>query len=236
MTAKHMNAAPGDFAETVLMPGDPLRAQYIADTYLDDARRVTDVRNMWGFTGEYKGQPVSVMAHGMGIPSVSIYCEELITGYGVKRVIRVGSCGTSHPDVKLRDIIIGMGASTDSGVNRMRFGGYDYAALATFDLVKKAVAAAEQHDVRYHVGNLFSADLFYTPDPDMFETMAKYNVYGIEMEAAGIYPIAAEHDVEALAICTVSDDIPSGNALSVEDRQTTFDEMILVALETVIAP
>ena len=236
MAAKHMNAAPGDFAETVLMPGDPLRAQYIADTYLDDARRVTDVRNMWGFTGEYKGQPVSVMAHGMGIPSVSIYCEELITGYGVKRVIRVGSCGTSHPDVKLRDIIIGMGASTDSGVNRMRFGGYDYAALATFDLVKKAVAAAEQHDVRYHVGNLFSADLFYTPDPDMFETMAKYNVYGIEMEAAGIYPIAAEHDVEALAICTVSDDIPSGNALSVEDRQTTFDEMILVALETVIAP
>ena len=236
MAAKHMNAAPGDFAETVLMPGDPLRAQYIADTYLDDARRVTDVRNMWGFTGEYKEQPVSVMAHGMGIPSVSIYCEELITGYGVKRVIRVGSCGTSHPDVKLRDIIIGMGASTDSGVNRMRFGGYDYAALATFDLVKKAVAAAEQHDVRYHVGNIFSADLFYTPDPDMFETMAKYNVYGIEMEAAGIYPIAAEHDVEALAICTVSDDIPSGNALSVEDRQTTFDEMILVALETVIAP
>ena len=236
MAAKHMNAAPGDFAETVLMPGDPLRAQYIADSYLDDARRVTDVRNMWGFTGEYKGQPVSVMAHGMGIPSVSIYCEELITGYGVKRVIRVGSCGTSHPDVKLRDIIIGMGASTDSGVNRMRFGGYDYAALATFDLVKKAVAAAEQHDVRYHVGNLFSADLFYTPDPEMFETMAKYNVYGIEMEAAGIYPIAAEHDVEALAICTVSDDIPSGNALSVEDRQTTFDEMILVALETVIAP
>jgi len=236
MTAKHMNAAPGDFAETVLMPGDPLRAQYIADTYLDDARRVTDVRNMWGFTGEYKGQPVSVMAHGMGIPSVSIYCEELITGYGVKRVIRVGSCGTSHPDVKLRDIIIGMGASTDSGVNRMRFGGYDYAALATFDLVKKAVAAAEQQDARYHVGNIFSADLFYTPDPDMFETMAKYNVYGIEMEAAGIYPIAAEHDVEALAICTVSDDIPSGNALSVEDRQTTFDEMILVALETVSAP
>jgi len=129
-----------------------------------------------------------------------------------------------------------MGASTDSSVNRMRFGGYDYSAIATFDLVQKAVAAAEQQDVRYHVGNIFSADLFYTPDPDMFETMAKYNVYGIEMEAAGIYPIAAEHDVEALAICTVSDDIPSGNALSVEDRQTTFDEMILVALETVSAP
>ena len=235
MTAKHMNAAPGDFADTVLMPGDPLRAQYIADTYLDDAKRVTDVRNMWGFTGAYKGHPVSVMAHGMGIPSASIYCTELIAEYGVKRVIRVGSCGTSHPDVKLRDIIIGMGASTDSSVNRMRFGGYDLAALATFDLVRKAVAAAEQQNVRYHVGNLFSADLFYTPDPDMFATMATYNVYGIEMEAAGIYPIAAEHGAEALAICTVSDDIPTGKALTTDERQTTFDEMILVALETVIA-
>lgn len=235
MATKHMNAAPGDFAETVLMPGDPLRAQYIADTYLENARRVTDVRNMWGFTGEHKGQPVSVMAHGMGIPSVSIYCTELITEYGVKRVIRVGSCGTTHPDVKLRDIVIGMGASTDSGVNRMRFGGYDLAALASFDLVRKAVAAAEQQNVRFHVGNLFSADLFYTPDTDMFETMAIYNIYGLEMEAAGIYPIAAENDVEALAICTVSDDIPSGAHLSSEDRQTTFDEMILVALETAIA-
>jgi purine-nucleoside phosphorylase len=236
MAAKHINAAPGDFAETVLMPGDPLRAKYIADTYLDGARRVSDVRNMWGFTGEYKGHAVSVMAHGMGIPSASIYCSELITEYGVRRVVRVGSCGTSHPEVRLRDIVIGMGASTDSNVNRMRFGGYDYAAIASFDLVRKAVAAAEQQNVRYHVGNIFSADLFYTPDPDMFETMAKYNVYGIEMEAAGIYPIAAEHGAEALAICTVSDDIPTGNALTVEERQTTFDEMILVALETVIAP
>ncbi len=235
MATKHMNAAPGDFAETVLMPGDPLRAQYIADTYLEHARRVTDVRNMWGFTGEYKGESVSVMAHGMGIPSVSIYCTELMAEYGVRRVIRVGSCGTSHPDVKLRDIIIGMGASTDSNVNRMRFGGYDLAAIASFDLVKKAVKAAEQQGVRYHVGNMFSADLFYTPDPDMFETMAKFDVYGIEMEAAGIYPIAVEHGAEALAICTVSDDIPSGKALSTDERQTTFDEMIAVALETVIA-
>ena len=234
MTAKHMNAAPGDFAETVLMPGDPLRAQYIAETYLDGARRVSDVRNMWGFTGEYRGHPVSVMAHGMGIPSASIYCTELIVEYGVKRVIRVGSCGTSHPDVKLRDLVIAQGASTDSAVNRMRFGGYDYAALASFELVREAVAVAEAHELRYHVGNIFSADLFYTPDPDMFETMAKFDVYGIEMEAAGIYPIAAEHGAEALAICTVSDDIPSGNALSVEDRATTFDEMIKVALETAI--
>jgi len=235
MATKHMNAAPGDFAETVLMPGDPLRAQYIADTYLDGARRVTDVRNMWGFTGEYKGHPVSVMAHGMGIPSASIYCTELITEYGVRRVVRVGSCGTSHPDVKLRDVVIGMGASTDSNVNRIRFGGYDLAALASFDLVKKAVRAAEQQNVRYHVGNMFSGDLFYTPDTDMFATMAAYNIYGIEMEAAGIYPIAAENGAEALAICTVSDDIPSGKALTSDERQTTFDEMIMVALEAVIA-
>ncbi len=230
-----MNAAPGAFAETVLMPGDPLRAQYIAENWFENPERVTDVRNMWGFTGNYKGERISVMAHGMGIPSASIYTSELIESYGVKRVMRVGSCGTSHPDVKLRDLVIAMGASTDSSVNRMRFGGYDLAALATFDLVRKAVAAAEEHKVRYHVGNIFSADLFYTPDPDMFETMAKYNVYGIEMEAAGIFPIAAEHGVEALAICTVSDDIPSGAALTSDERATTFDEMITVALETAIA-
>ena len=235
MATAHINAATGDYADTVLMPGDPLRAQYIAEQFLDDARRVNDVRNMWGFSGSYKGRPVSVQSHGMGIPSASIYTHELVTEYGVRRVIRVGSCGTSHPDVKLRDIIIAMGASTDSNCNRMRFGGYDLAALASFDLVEKAVTAAKAAGVRYHVGNIFSADLFYTPDPDMFETMAKYNVFGIEMEAAGIFPIAAEYDAEALAICTVSDDIPNGKHLSSEDRATTFDEMILVALETVAA-
>ena len=235
MATAHINAASGDYAETVLMPGDPLRAQYIAEQFLDEARRVNDVRNMWGFTGSYKGSPVSVQAHGMGIPSASIYTHELVTEYGVRRLIRVGSCGTSHPDVKLRDIVIAMGASTDSNCNRMRFGGYDLAALASYDLVEKAVAAAKAAGVRYHVVNIFSADLFYTPDPDMFETMAKYNVFGIEMEAAGIFPIAAEYDAEALAICTVSDDIPNGKHLSSEDRATTFDEMILVALETVAA-
>jgi len=235
MATKHMNAAPGDFAETVLMPGDPLRAQYIAETWFDNPRRVTDVRNMWGFTGEYKGMPISVMAHGMGIPSVSIYVTELLESYGVKRVMRVGSCGTSHADVKMRDLIIAQGASTDSNVNRMRFGGNDLAALASFDLVQKAVAAAEAQQVRYHVGNIFSADLFYTPDPAMFETLAKYNVYGVEMEAAGIFPIAAEHGAEALAICTVSDDLRSGEALTTDERATTFDEMITVALETAIA-
>ena len=227
-----MNAEPGAFAETVLMPGDPLRAQYIAETYLDDAVRVTDVRNMWGYTGRYKDQPVSIMSHGMGIPSVSIYVTELIEAYGARRLIRVGSCGTTHPDVRLRDLIIAQGASTDSGVNRMRFGGYDLAALATFGLVRKAVDVAEAKGVRYHVGNIFSADLFYTPDPGLFDTMAKYNIYGVEMEAAGIFTIAAEHDVEALAICTVSDDIVNGDALTSDERATTFDEMIGVALDT----
>ena len=235
MATAHINAAPGDYAETVLMPGDPLRAQYIAENFLEDARRVNDVRNMWGFTGAYRGQPVSVQAHGMGIPSASIYTEELITHFGVQRVIRVGSCGTTHPVVQQRDVVIAMGASTDWGVNRMRLGGFDLAALASFDLVEKAVAAARAAGVRHHVGNIFSADLFYTPDTDMFETMAKYNVYGIEMEAAGIFPIAAENDVEALAICTVSDDIPNGKHLTSDERATTFDEMIGIALETVAA-
>lgn len=217
------------------MPGDPLRAQYIAETYLENAQRVTDVRNMWGFTGTFRGHPISIMAHGMGIPSCSIYVTELITSYDVKRVIRVGSCGTTHPDVRLRDVIIAMGACTDSAVNRMRFGGYDFAAIASFDLVEKAVNVARQKDVRYHVGNLFSADLFYTPDTDMFDTMAKYNVYGVEMEAAGIFAIAAEHNVEAAALCTVSDDIPSGQHLTSDERATTFDEMITIALEAAVA-
>ncbi|WP_405234795.1 purine-nucleoside phosphorylase [Lentisalinibacter orientalis] len=235
MAAKHINARPGDFAETILMPGDPLRAQYIAETYLDGVNRVTDVRNMWGYTGSYEGRPVSVMAHGMGIPSASIYTSELITEYGAKRLIRVGSCGSVHPEVRLRDVVIGMGACTDSGVNRMRFGGYDYAAIASYALLERAVATARRYGVRHHVGNLFSADLFYTPEPEMFDVMERYNVYGVEMEAAGMYALAAEHDVEALAICTVSDDIRSGDALTADERQTTFDEMIRIALDTAVS-
>ena len=234
MPAKHINAQRGDFARTVLMPGDPLRAQYIADNFLGNARRVNDVRNMWGFTGEYRGKPLSVMAHGMGIPSASIYCQELITEFAVKRIIRVGSCGTVQPSVKLRDIVIAMGASTDSGVNRMRFRGYDLAALASFPLLRAAVGIAEERKLKFHVGNLFSADLFYTSEPEMFDLMAKYNIVGVEMEAAGIYTLAAELGAEALAICTVSDDIKSGAALTVAERQTTFDEMIKLALDTAL--
>lgn len=233
MASIHINASPGDFAASVLMPGDPLRAKYIAEEFLDGARQVSDVRNMLGFTGTFQGHPVSVMAHGMGIPSASIYGTELIREYGVKRIIRVGSCGTVHHDVKLRDIVIAMGASTDSGVNRMRFGGHDLAAIADFDLLQTAVRAAEEKGLPFHVGNIFSADLFYTPQPEMFDLMEKYQVLGIEMETAGIYTLAAELGAEALAICTVSDDIRKGEALSSADRQTSFDQMIELALETV---
>lgn len=234
MATVHMNAEPGDFAETVLMPGDPLRARYIAETFLEASRQVSDVRNMLGFTGEYKGSTVSVMAHGMGIPSASIYCTELIRDYHVKRIIRVGSCGSVHPAVELRDIVIAMGASTDSGVNRMRFGGYDLAAIASFDLLRNAVRTAEKKKLRFHVGNVFSADLFYAADPTQLDLMAKNNILGVEMETAGIYAIAAELGAEALAICTVSDNIKSGEALSPAERQTTFDEMIELALDAAV--
>ena len=233
MATKHMNAASGDFADTVLMPGDPLRAKYIAERFLTESRLVTNVRNMLGFTGTHEGQPVSVMAHGMGIPSVSIYATELMREHKVRRIIRVGSCGTVHASTQLRDIIIAMGACTDSGVNRQRFGGYDYAPLASFDLLRNAVDAATEQKLRFQVGNIFSADLFYTADTAMFDTMEKYNILGLEMEAAGLYALAAEHNVDALAICTVSDNIRTGAALTVEERASTFDDMINLALATV---
>lgn len=234
MPSKHIDAKRGDFAATVLLPGDPLRAQYIADAYLKNARRVNEVRNMWGFTGEYRGRPLSVMASGMGIPSASIYCQELITEFGVKRIIRVGSCGTTHPSVKLRDLVIAMGASTDSAVNRMRFHGYDLAAIASFRLLRNAVAIAEERKLEFHVGSLFSTDLFYRPEPGMLDVMAKYGILGIEMEAAGIYTLAAELGAEALAICTVSDDIRKGTELTQAERQSSLDDMIRLALDTAL--
>jgi purine-nucleoside phosphorylase len=232
MATKHINAEPGDFAETVLMPGDPLRAKFIANTYFENSKQVCDVRNMLGFTGTHRGMRISVMGHGMGIPSASIYFSELMEHFGVRRIIRVGSCGTAHDGVELRDLVIAMGASTDSNVNRMRFQGHDLAALASFNLVRHAVRLAETRELRYHVGNIFSADLFYTPQPEVFELMNRYRVLGVEMESAGLYPLAAEHGVEALCMCTVSDDIRTGNALSSADRQSTFHEMIELALET----
>lgn len=234
MATPHINAEMGDFAEVVLMPGDPLRAQHIANTFLADAREVNRVRGMLAYTGSYKGRAVSVMGHGMGIPSCSIYTKELITDFGVQQIIRVGSCGAIRSDVQVRDIVIGMGASTDSKVNRMRFKDHDFAAIADFDLVRNAVDAAKAAGIPMRVGNIFSADLFYTPDPQMFDVLEKYGILGVEMEAAGIYGVAAEFGARALAICTVSDHIRSGEALSAADRQTTFNDMIEVALESVL--
>lgn len=234
MATPHINAERGDFADVVLMPGDPLRAKYIAETYLQQCRQVNDVRGMLGYTGLYRQRPVSVMGHGMGIPSCSIYTKELITEFGVNTLIRVGSCGAVLPDVKVRDVIIGMGACTDSRVNRQRFKDHDFAAIADFDLVRSAVEAAEMKNIPVKVGNLFSADLFYSPDPQMFDVMEKYGILGVEMEAAGIYGVAAEYGAKALTICTVSDHIRTHERTSAKERQTTFNEMVEIALEAIL--
>ncbi|AQU81476.1 MULTISPECIES: purine-nucleoside phosphorylase [unclassified Halomonas] len=234
MATPHINAEMGDFADTVLMPGDPLRAKYIADTYLENVRQVNDVRSMFGYTGTYKGHAISVMGHGMGIPSVSIYAKELITDYGVKSIIRVGSCGAVRDDVNVRDVVIGMGACTDSKVNRMRFNDHDFSAIADFDLTMHAVAAANAQNVPVKVGNIFSADLFYNPQTDMAELLKRYGIVGVEMEAAGLYGVAAEFGARALTICTVSDHILKGDSLSSADRQTTFNDMMVIALDTVL--
>ena len=234
MATPHINAEDGAFAETILLPGDPLRAKYIAETFIDDAKQVTDVRNMFGFTGSYKGMPVSVMGTGMGIPSCSIYATELITEYGVKNLIRVGSCGSVSTEIKLLDVIIGMGASTDSKVNRIRFNGHDFAALADYELLRKAVAAAKARGVDARVGNIFSADLFYSPEENAFDLMEKYNILGVEMEAAGLYGVAAEYGANALCMLTVSDQIRTGEKATAEERQTSFNDMLQIALDSVV--
>ncbi|ATG72991.1 purine-nucleoside phosphorylase [Zobellella denitrificans] len=234
MATPHINAERGDFADTVLMPGDPLRAQYIADTFLSDVKLVNKVRNMLGFTGSYKGRRISVMGHGMGIPSVSIYAKELITEFDVNTLIRIGSCGAVRDDVNLRDVVIGLGASTDSKVNRIRFKDHDFAAIADFELVANAVAAARAKGVPVKVGNIFSADLFYSPQADLFQLMKDYGILGVEMEAAGLYGVAAEFGARALTICTVSDHILRHEALSADERQTSFNDMMEVALESVL--
>lgn len=234
MATPHINAEPGDFADVVLMPGDPLRAKYIAQYFLQDVRAVCDVRNMLGFTGTYKGRRVSVMGHGMGIPSCSIYVTELIKDFGVRKIIRVGSCGAVSDDIKVRDVVIGLGACTDSKVNRIRFKDHDFAAIADYSMVKAAEKAALARGIEVKIGNLFSAELFYTPDPGMFEVMEKYGIVGVEMEAAGLYGVAAEYGAKAMAICTVSDHIKTGEQTSSEERQTTFNEMIEIALDSVL--
>ncbi len=234
MPTPHISAQPGDFADVVLMPGDPLRAQVIAETYLEDARLVTSVRNMFGYTGTYKGRRVSIMAHGMGIPSCSIYATELIREYGVKTIIRIGSCGAVSPTLKLRDVVIAMGASTDSKVNRMRFMDHDWAALADYEVLSKTVEAACELNKPVVVGNVFSADLFYSVQPQMLDVMARMNVLAVEMELAGIYGVAAEYGARAMGILTVSDIIPTGEQTSAEERQTSFHDMMQIALETTL--
>ncbi|QLE84205.1 purine-nucleoside phosphorylase [Shewanella sp. Scap07] len=229
----HINAPAGAFADTVLMPGDPLRAKYIAENFLDNVTLVTDVRNMLGYTGEFNGQRISVMGSGMGIPSISIYAKELITEYGVKNIIRIGSCGAVSDKIKLMDVVMAMGASTDSAVNRSRFANTDFAMIADFGLLRGAVDAAEKLAVNYHVGNLYSSDLFYSADESRYDLMEKYGILGVEMEAAGLYGVAAEYGANALAMMTVTDHLRQGLHLSAEERQQTLNEMIKLTLEAV---
>jgi purine-nucleoside phosphorylase len=233
MPTPHISAAKGEFAPSILLPGDPLRAKHIADNFLDDVKQVNEVRNMLGFTGSYQGIPISVMGTGMGIPSASIYAAELISEYGVERLIRVGSCGGILSTVKIRDVVLAIGACTDSGVNRVRYGGHDFAATADFLLLKAAADAAAARGIEVKVGNVHSADLFYNPDAQAFDRMEAMGVLAVEMEAAGLYGVAAEKGGRALTIATVSDHVRTGEATSSEEREQTFDEMVTIALEAV---
>ena len=233
MPTPHISAEKGDFAPSILLPGDPLRAKHIADTYLDQAREVNAVRNMLAYTGTFKGAPISVMGTGMGIPSASIYATELITEYGVQRLVRVGSCGGILPTVKIRDVILAIGACTDSGVNRARYGGLDFAATADFGLLRAAADAAAARGVEVKVGNVHSADLFYNPDPAAFDRMEAMGVLAVEMEAAGLYGAAAENGARALTIATVSDHVRTGESTTPEERQQTFNEMVEIALDAI---
>ncbi|NQZ27051.1 MAG: purine-nucleoside phosphorylase [Colwellia sp.] len=234
MPTPHIEAQAGDFAETVLMPGDPLRAKFIAENFLDDVKCVTKVRNMFGYTGTYKGKRISVMGSGMGVPSISIYATELYRDYGVEKIIRIGSCGAIRDDIKIRDIVIGMAASTDSNVNRQRISNVDFAACADFSLLKSVVDTAEKMGKAVHVGNIFTADLFYTPQPEIFATLEKYGVLAVEMEAAGLYGVAAEYGKKALTVLTVSDHIKTGEQTTAEERQTTFKDMMELTLESIL--
>jgi purine-nucleoside phosphorylase len=235
MATPHISAKKGDFAPSILLPGDPLRARHIADNFLEDVTQVNEVRNMLGYTGSYQGVPVSVMGTGMGIPSASIYATELIAEYEVERLIRVGSCGGILPSVELRDVILAIGACTDSGVNRVRYGGYDFAATADFALLRAAAEAAANRGIEVKVGNVHSADLFYNPDPEAFDRMEAMGVLAVEMEAAGLYGVSAEKGGRALTIATVSDHVRSGASTTSEEREQTFNDMVVIALEAVRA-
>lgn len=226
----HINAQKGDIAETILLPGDPLRAKYIAENFLEDVTCYNEVRNMLGFTGTYKGKRISVQGTGMGVPSISIYIHELMEEYGVKNLIRVGTCGAIQKDVKVRDVILAQSASTDSFQNRKLFGNFDYAPTSDFDLLLSSYNEAKKKGLEVKVGNVFTADSFYDEKGDV-EMMAKYGVLALEMESAALFTISKKFDARALAILTVSDHVLTGEATSSEERQTTFNEMIEVALD-----
>ena len=238
MSTPHNRAEKGDFAPTVLMPGDPLRAKFIADTFLENPRLVTDVRGMLGYTGTYQGRPVSVMGSGMGMPSIGIYSHELYNVFGVETILRVGSAGALQEAVKLRDIVLGQGACTDSRwAEQFRLAG-TFAPIASFSVLETAVQVAREKALPFHVGNLLSSDRFYGDDAGVPEALTanagwkKMGVLAIEMEAAALYMNAARYGKKALAICTVSDHILTGEATTAQERQTSFTDMMRLALET----
>ncbi len=233
----HIGAEPGQIAPRVLMPGDPLRAKWIAETFLSEARCYSTVRNMLGFTGLYQGVEVSVQGSGMGMPSCSIYAHELITDYGVTSLIRVGSCGALTETLKLRDVVAAIGSSTDSAMNRVRFDGLiDYAPVADFSLLRGAVDAAQRRGIPMHVGPVLATDVFYTDRPDLYDRLAQYGVVAVEMETAALYTTAARYGARALTLLTVSDHLKTGEHTTAQEREQTFGQMVEIALDTIIAP
>ncbi|MBV7276941.1 purine-nucleoside phosphorylase [Clostridium sp. PL3] len=229
----HINAKEGQIAESILLPGDPLRAKFIAENFLQDVICYNEVRGMYGFTGTYKGKKVSVQGTGMGIPSISIYVNELIQSYDVKNLIRVGTCGSFQESVKVRDMVIAMAASTDSNINNIRFNEGNFAPTASFKLLKKAYDFAVEKNFDPKVGNIFSSDNFYNDNPDSWKKWAKFGCLGVEMEAAALYTLAAKYGVDALTILTVSDHLVTGELTTAEERQKTFTNMMEVALDTI---
>ena len=230
----HIEAARGDFAETVLMPGDPLRARALAENHLDDVRQVNSVRNMFGFTGTYKGIPVSIMGSGMGMPSISIYAHELFDYYGVKQIIRVGTCGGLSADMQVGDLVLATAASTDSAMNRERLDGWDFSAAADFDLLSRVHKRAVASGLNIRTGNVFASDWFYHPDDAFIEKLQKMGMLAIDMESAALYALAQQHGTRALTILSVSDVIPTGEQASHEARQNAFGAVINVVLDAVL--
>ncbi|BDU50840.1 purine-nucleoside phosphorylase [Haliovirga abyssi] len=226
----HIGAKKGDIAETVLLPGDPLRAKFIAETFLEDVKCYNEVRGMYGFTGTYKGKRISVQGTGMGVPSISIYVNELINEYGVKNLIRIGSCGSLQEDVHIRDVILAMSASSNSSINNVRFNGTGFAPTANFELLNKAYLIAKEKKVNVKVGNVFTSDHFYQDDAGWWKIWAEHGVLAVEMETAALYTIAAQKKVNALAILTVSDSLVTWEETSSEEREKTFTDMMEIAL------